>query len=80
MQPSEPTKAHNHKGSLLYLNQLSGRLPVATAKILAYEYKGNEIFSTAAQFLKEIGEVGLKREKCGCLKKIASWQRPVFCR
>ncbi len=52
MQPSEPTKAHNHKGSLLYLNQLSGRLPVAMVKILAYEYKGNEIFSTAAQILK----------------------------
>ena len=32
MWPSEPTKAHKLQGSLLYLNQLSGRLPVAWLK------------------------------------------------
>lgn len=32
MWPSEPTKAHKLQGSLLYLNQLSGRLPVAREK------------------------------------------------
>ena len=65
MWPSEPTKAHILQGSLLYLNQLSGRLPEARVNHLPVNCKGSEIFSTTAQFIKEIDAVGEK------LKKIA---------